>query len=224
MSRLGMTYDDKVIDNMRAVPADKNFIPKNEQLINQDLFTQMNSSWKKKSNADQGFFEKDYQQKREALRKLALQPELEDILDVMTNEAIVYDTDLTYFAEPFIELQELHDIKKEVRKDIEDIMGKYFRKFYKMLNWKYAAWDDFKRWLIEGILAWEIVYDRLDKPTEIIGLIPIDPANATKSVLVFFVSKLFKLNFKAVKNDIDALPTFALLFFLLFLASSFSFL
>ena len=37
MARLGMSYDDKVIDNMRAIPADKNFIPKNEQLINQDF-------------------------------------------------------------------------------------------------------------------------------------------------------------------------------------------
>lgn len=180
MARLGMTYDDKVIDNMKAIPADKNFIPKEDQLINQDLFTQLNSSWKQKSNADKSFFEKDYPAKREAFRKLALQPELEDILDVMTNESIVYDTDLTYFAEPFIELQELHDVKKEHQKTIEDQMGRYYRRFYKMLNWKYNAWDDFKRWLIEGILAWEIVYDRLDKPTEIIGLIPIDPATLTK--------------------------------------------
>lgn len=180
MARLGMTYDDKVIDNMRAIPADKNFLPKEEQLLNQDLFTQLNSSWKTKSNADRNFFEKDYQQKREALRKLAMQPELEDILDVMSNESIVYDTDLTYFAEPFIEIQELHDIKTEHQKAIEDKMGRYYRRFYKMLNWKYKAWDDFKRWLIEGILAWEIVYDNLDKPTEIIGLIPLDPATLTK--------------------------------------------
>lgn len=180
MARLGMTYDDKVIDNMRAIPADKNFLPKEEQLLNQDLFTQLNSSWKTKSNADRNFFEKDYPQKREALRKLAMQPELEDILDVMSNESIVYDTDLTYFAEPFIEIQELHDVKTEHQKAIEDKMGRYYRRFYKMLNWKYKAWDDFKRWLIEGILAWEIVYDNLDKPTEIIGLVPLDPATLTK--------------------------------------------
>lgn len=180
MARLGMSYEDKVIDNMRAIPADKNFIPKDEQMINQDLFTQLSSSWKTKSNADKSFFEKDYAQKREAFRKLALQPEIEDILDTMANESIVYDTDLTYFAEPFIEIQELHDIKKENRQTIEDAMGKTYRKLYKMLNWKYKAWDDFKRWLVEGILAWEIVYDRLDKPSEIIGLVPLDPATLTK--------------------------------------------
>ena len=197
MARLGMTYDDKVIDNMRAIPADKNFIPKDQQLQNQDLFNQLSSSWKQKSNADKNFFEKDYAQKRDALRKLALQPELEDILDVMSNEAIVYDTDLTYFAEPFIEIQELNDIKKEFRKDIEDKMGAYYRKFYKMLNWKYAAWDDFKKWLIEGILAWEIVYDSLDKPTEIIGLIPLDPATLTKK---YENNKFYWIQYKGIQG------------------------
>lgn len=197
MARLGMTYDDKVIDNMRAIPADKNFLPKEEQLLNQDLFTQLNSSWKTKSNADRNFFEKDYPQKREALRKLAMQPELEDILDVMSNESIVYDTDLTYFAEPFIEIQELHDVKTEHQKAIEDKMGKYYRRFYKMLNWKYKAWDDFKRWLIEGILAWEIVYDNLDKPTEIIGLIPLDPATLTKK---YENNKWYWIQFKGIQG------------------------
>ena len=127
MARLGMTYDDKVIDNMRAIPADKNFIPKENQLVNQDLFAQLSSQWKQKSNADKNFFEKDYPQKREALRKLALQPELEDILDTMTNEAIVYDSDYTYFAEPFIEAQEMKDFKKDVREytDLVLVRGKW---------------------------------------------------------------------------------------------------
>lgn len=180
MARMGMSYDEEVVKNMKAIPADKNLIPKNEQLINQDLFTQLSSGWKTKSNADKGFFEKDFMQKREVLRKLALQPELEDILDTMTNESIVYDSDLTYFATPFIEPQELGTIKKEYRKKIENLMNEHFRRFYKMLNWKYKAWDDFKRWLVEGILAYEIVYDKLDKPTRIIGIIPLDPATLTK--------------------------------------------
>ena len=197
MARLGMSYEDKVIDNMRAIPADKNFIPKDEQMINQDLFTQLSSSWKTKSNADKNFFEKDYPQKREALRKLAMQPELEDILDTMSNEAIVYDTDLTYFAEPFIEIQELHDLKPEHKHKIEEIMGKHYRKLYKMLNWKYSAWDDFKRWLIEGILAWEIVYDSLEKPTEIIGMIPLDPATLTKK---YENNKWYWIQYKGIQG------------------------
>jgi hypothetical protein len=197
MARMGMSYDEDVVNNMRAIPADKNLIPKNEQLVNQDLFTQLSSGWKTKSNADKGFFEKDFAAKRDVLRKLALQPELEDILDTMANEAIVYDSDLTYFAVPFIEPQELGTIKKDYRKKIESLMNEHFRRFYKMLNWKYKAWDDFKRWLVEGILAYEIVYDKIDKPTRIIGLIPLDPATLTKK---FDNNKWYWIQYKGIQG------------------------
>ena len=197
MSRLGMNYEDDVIANMRAIPADKNLIPKPTQLQQQDLFNQLSSAWKVKQNADKNFFEKDFPQKREALRKLALQPELEDILDTMTDEAIVYDSDYTYFAEPFIEQQELGELKKASRDKITEEMSKIYRNLYKMLNWKYRAWDDFKRFLIEGILAWEIVYDRLDKPTKIIGLIPLDPATLTKK---FENNKWYWIQFKGMNG------------------------
>ena len=197
MARLGMTYDDQVIKNMRAMPADKNLIPKPEQLQNQDLFSQLSSSWKVKQNQDKNFFEKDFPQKREALRKLALQPELEDILDTMSNEAIVYDTDLTYFAEPFVEGQELNMFTKEVQEKITTTLNQSFRKFYKMLNWKYNAWDDFKRFLVEGNLAWEIVYDSLDKPKEIIGLMPLDAATLTRK---FDNNKWYWIQFKGMQG------------------------
>jgi hypothetical protein len=197
LSRLGMSYDDDVINNMRAMPADKNLIPKPEQLVNQDLFSQLSSSWKVKQNQDKSFFEKDFPQKREALRKLALQPELEDILDTMCNEAIVYDTDLTYFAEPYVEAQELSDFKKEIRDKINDCINTHYRRFYKMLGWKYRAWDDFKRFLVEGNLAWEIVYDSLEKPKEIIGIIPVDAATLTRK---FDNNKWYWVQFKGIQG------------------------
>lgn len=197
LSRMGMVYDDKVIENMRAMPADKNLIPKPEQMQNQDLFAQLSSSWKVKSNQDKNFFEKDFPQKRDALRKLALQPELEDILDTMSNEAIVYDTDLTYFAEPFVEAQELKDFTKEAQDKINNTMSTAYRKFYKMLNWKYSAWDDFKRFLVEGNLAWEIVYDSLEKPKEIIGIIPLDAATLTRK---FENNKWYWVQFKGMQG------------------------
>jgi hypothetical protein len=34
LSRFGMSYEDDIIDNMRAIPADKNLIPKQEQFLN----------------------------------------------------------------------------------------------------------------------------------------------------------------------------------------------
>lgn len=197
MSRFGMTYDDDVIANMRAIPADKNLLPKPFQLQNQDLFTMAANNWKVKANQDKNLFEKDLAQKREALRKLAIQPELEDILDTMANECIVYDSDFTYFAEPFIETQELKDIKPAMRKKINQAMEKHFRRLYKMLNWKYRAWDDFKRFLVEGTLAWEIVWDSLENPKEIIGMVPVDPATLTRK---FENNKWYWVQFKGMNG------------------------
>lgn len=197
LSRYGMDYEKNVIDNMRAMPADPKLLPKVDQFVNQDLFGTLSSKWRVKTNAEKNFFEKDLPIKRESLRKLALQPELEDILDTMTNECIVYDSDNAYFAEPFIDDKSLKDLKTGVQKQIKDNIDKNYYRFYKMLNWKYNAWDDFKRFLIEGCLAWEIVYDSLEKPKRIIGIVPLDPATLTKG---FNNGKIYWYQFKGIQG------------------------
>ena len=197
MSRFGMNYDDKVIDNMRAIPADKNMLPKPDQFVNQDLFNSVSSSWKKKDNKDKNFFEKDFALKRETLRNLAVQPELEDILDTMCNECVVYDARYVFCMEPFIEEQDLADFVPEMREKITNSMSSSFKTFYKMLEWRTRAWDDFKRFLVEGILAWEIVYDSLEEPTRIIGLVPVDPATLTKK---FENNKWYWIQYKGING------------------------
>lgn len=180
LSRLGMNYDEQVIKNMRAVPADKDLIPKENQPLYNNLFQQLQSAWKQKTNTSMSFYEKDLDVKRESLRELAMQPELEDILDTFCNEAIVYDSNFVYFAEPYMDDKDLADFNKELIDQINQSVSDNFKRFYKMLHWRTRAWDDFKRYLIEGALAWEIVYDSLEKPKKIIGLVPIDPATLTK--------------------------------------------
>lgn len=197
LSRWGMDYDEDIVKNLRAIPADKNLLPKPFQFENQDLFAQLSSGWKVKSNADKNFFEKDFAIKRTALRNLAVQPELEDILDTMANECIVYDPNYVYFAEPYIEQTDLDDYTKEVQDKITACMSKAYKKLYRMLKWRTNAWDDFKRFLIEGILSWEIVFDSLDKPTKIIGMVPIDPATLTKK---YENGKWYWLQYKGVQG------------------------
>lgn len=197
LSRLGMDYDDQVVDNMRAIPADPNLVSKDFKTLNGDLFSRLNSSWKVKSDRDKNFFEKDYGVKREALRNLALQPELEDILDTMTNEGIVYDSNYAYFAEPFIDVKDMDGFSKKTQLKIQKNIDKTFQRLYRLLNWRVNAWDDFKRWLIEGILAWEIVYDSLEKPTKIIGMIPVDAATLTK---VYDNNKYYWVQYKGIQG------------------------
>ena len=194
-SRLGLAYEDEVIANMRAIPADKNLLPDTDQVKNLDLFSQLNTFIK--SNAEKNFYDKDFDQKREALRNLALQPELEDILDVCTNEAILYDAEYTYFCDPIIDEQELGDLNKETRKSLLEDMAVDFRVLYKMLNWKTKGWDNFKQFLIDGILSWEIVWDSLEKPTKIIGIIQLDPATLTKK---FDNGKWYWIQYKGIEG------------------------
>lgn len=179
LSRINMNYDGDIIKNMRALPADKSLLDTQDKMMNAGLYDSMSSSWKQKDNKDKDFQEKDFCQKREVLRNLSLQPELEEILDTMTNECIVYDANNIYFASPLIDPLELKKLTKDMQDKITKSISKSFNMLYKHLQWNRKAWDDMKRFLIEGILAWEIIYDSLEKPTSIIGMVPIDPATLT---------------------------------------------
>lgn len=195
MSRFGLSYEEQVVKNMRFIPADKNLLSKEDQQHNMDLFGQIASAFKNKDNKDKSFYEKDFPTKRETLRALATQPELEDILDTMTNEAIVYDSNYTYFLEPFIDDNDLVDYEKLTRESIRNSISASFKRLYRNLGWRTKAWDMFKRFLIEGILAFEIVYDSLEKPTKVLGLVPLDPATLTKK---FENDKWYWIQFKGV--------------------------
>ncbi len=183
LSKYGMNYSDKVYQNMIAVPADKNLQPK-DPIIQQSLYGTSGylNNWKIKSEEDKNFVEKTIDQKREILRKMAMQPELEDILDIMTNECVVYDDNDAYICTPFLDTALIQELNEKSADEINASVEASFYKLYMLLNWKYLAWNDFKRYLIEGVLAYEIVYDNLESPKSITGIIPIDPATITKTV------------------------------------------
>ena len=181
LSRYGMNYDDDVIKNMKAIPADKSLQPKDDPLLQQSLYGQMNN-WRVKSEEDKSFKEKTLQQKREILRKLATQPEIEDILDIMANECIVYDDEEAYVCNPFLDNAVIQDLNEESLSEIRKAVNSIFYKMYLLLGWKTDAWNQFRRYLIDGVLAFEIIYDNLENPHSIIGIVPIDPGTLTKTI------------------------------------------
>lgn len=197
LSRLGMSVEDKVIANMRALPADQKMLPKEQQILEGPQYGRLTSKFKVKSNADKSYAEKDFAQKREALRQISLAPELEDILDTMCNECIVYDPEQTFFAEPFIDSRVTGDMPTKTVEAITKELEELYMKLYNMLDCRTNAWDTFKRWLIEGILCWEIVYDSLEKPTKIIGMVPVDPATVTRK---FSNGKYYWVQFDGVQG------------------------
>jgi len=183
LSHYGMNYSDKVYKNMIAIPADKALQPK-DPLIQQSLYGTAGylNNWKIKTEEEKPFAEKTLDQKREILRKLAMQPELEDILDIMANECIVYDDNESYICTPFLDTALIQELNEKSAEEINASIESSFYKLYMLLDWKRNAWNEFKRYLIEGVLAYEIVYDNLESPKSITGIVPVDPATLTRVI------------------------------------------
>lgn len=182
LSRYGMTYTDQVLKNMQAVPADRNLQNKEDIGYHQSLYQGWDNSWTPKKEEDKSYSEKALIEKVRVLRKMATQPELEDILDILANECIVYDNDESYIATPFIDTALIQELNEKSAEEIRRCVDTSFYKLYMLLDLKRNAWSLFKRWLIDGVLAFEIVYDDLEHPKSIIGIIPIDPTIITRKV------------------------------------------
>ena len=181
LSHYGMNYDDQIIRNMRAVPADKSLIAKDDY-DTQSIYASTINNWRIKGEEDKDFKDKTLEQKTKILRKMAAAPELEDILDMMANECIVYDDEESYIATPFIDTGLTQQLTEKSAEEIRNSVNASFYKMYMLLNWKRIAWDVFKKFLIDGVLAYEIIYDDLENPHSIIGIIDIDPVTLTKQV------------------------------------------
>ena len=96
LSNLGMAYDDMIIRNSRAVGFTENQMGYTFNPMGSDA-DDMYSAFAALSLTDTtmkkniSIFDRDYERKRDQLREYAVQDEIEDILDVITDEAIVFD-------------------------------------------------------------------------------------------------------------------------------------
>ena len=113
------------------------------------------------------FFDNEYASKRDELRKFSQNDEVEDILDILCDETIVYD-EKNFFCQP--EILGL-DISEQVEKDL----NKYFRQIYHYFgfNTDQSAWYYYRKFLVDGYLSFEIIYSPDQK--EIIGFKELDP-------------------------------------------------
>lgn len=185
LSRFGMKYDDLLVKNSQAI----GFIEGQMQSsgLGDDLMratlalSDTTSALKTKSIA---FFQMDYISKRERLRDIASNGEIEFVLETIADDSIVYDDDNRFcYANDLVgEMQYIGSNKKQRLDFQEKVVSKYQENFQKIYSsWGFdqgiSAWQYFYQWLIEGHLAFEIIYDDLNKPTQIIGFKELDPAS-----------------------------------------------
>ena len=125
------------------------------------------------------FYDQTYQMRRDFLRKFALQGEIDYVLDTIADEVIVND-EMHYFAYP--NTRQLRTIlKPENGKKIVDEYNAAYRRIYHMFHFNESndAWHYVKKFLVDGFLAFEIIYS--DKKSnrniasDIIGFKELDP-------------------------------------------------
>lgn len=179
LSNLGMVYDDMVIRNSRAVgeiEAKLGYGYVNPMGSDSDdlyaMFASLSMS-DMSSKKSISYFDKDYVRKRDQLRKFAAQDEIEDILDIIADEAIVYDTS-NFFA--------YSNYDGEVSKDIRDEINTIYHEIYYYFGFTNSiqAWTYFRKLLIDGYLSFEIIYNT--EQSKIIGFKELDPSSLMPAV------------------------------------------
>jgi hypothetical protein len=88
-------------------------------------------------------------------------------------------------------------LNEENAERIRNAMDVNFTKLYMLLNWKTKAWDTFKKYLIDGVLAYEITYDNIEDPHFITGIVELDPSSLTK---VYEDGEIFWVQYKGIQN------------------------
>jgi len=167
LSNWGMDYENMIIKNTYSVGLHED--PKGQTTLSTnmyDIFSKkiISKMLDRKSIA---YLDRAYVDKRKILRQYAIKDEIKDFITQIADESIIYNDD-NYFCK-------LKDLPDEFDNSIKQRWQENFNKIYRNFGFNdgLTAWNYFKNFLIDGYIAYEIVYD--NKQKNIIDLQPIDP-------------------------------------------------
>lgn len=194
LSKFGNRYEDLLLRNSKAIGfiegqlasrSDSN-IGSNDLLRYSMAIADTSSQLRTKSIA---FFQLDYAVKRERLRDIASNGEIEFVLDTITDDMIVFNEENRFCHANDLTGNIMYKgtNKTERLKYQENIVKKYHSNFEDIYNaWGFtegiSAWQFAYQFLIEGHLCFEIIYDDLNKPSKIIGFKELDPVTISPSL------------------------------------------
>jgi len=188
LSKFGTRHEDLLLRNSQAIgfiesqiSARSNRINSGDDLLRFSMaIADTTSQLRTKAIA---FFHLDYAVKRERLRDVAANGEIEFILETIVDDMIVYDDEGRFAHSRDLTGKMMYRGKnKDERLNFQEgVIEKYNDNFEKIYNaWGFgesiSAWQYAFQFLIEGHLCFEIIYDNLEKPREIIGFKELDPA------------------------------------------------
>lgn len=167
LSSWGTTYDDLIFKNKRTIGVNED--PNSVRASAGDLYDIMSnraisSLLSKKSIA---YLDKAYPDKRRILREYSMKDDIREYITTLSDEIIIHDEE-KYFAKP-------KPLSDKIEQDVKDKYSKAYNKIYRGYGFNDGIQATIlsKKFLVDGHLAFEIVWD--DKQKNIIGFEEVDP-------------------------------------------------
>lgn len=170
----GMAYGDLVVRNSQAVGvSEAEFLKKGGIKDEAFLFGLRRADTVTKQYI--AYFDRDYKNRRHYLQGFSQNPEIEFILDTICDESIVFD-DKNFWA--YFSFMKHDDVDEKVYEGVQ----KRYKEIYNLFgfNQDISAWHLYRKFLIDGIIAFEIVFDKKGK--NIVGFKEIDGASIVPTV------------------------------------------
>ena len=106
-------------------------------------------------------------------RSMSLYPEVDQAIEDITNESIVFDEDGTSIKLDLTNVQLSSNIKQKMHSEYKNIL--------KLLDFSNKGYDYFRKWYIDGRLYFHNIIDNERPEKGIIELRGIDPTKRTKN-------------------------------------------
>jgi len=172
ISNFGLTYDVESLHQSYAIGANddpqahSNMGNVTEGPYMYDLFSKklISKILDKKSIA---YLDRAYFDKRKILRQYSIKDELREFTTQLSDEVVIYDEN-NFFCKAM-------DLPQDFDSTIRQMVHENFYKLYNKLGFNdgIIAWNHLRDLLIDGFIAFEIVYDRKQK--NIVDLVKLDP-------------------------------------------------
>jgi hypothetical protein len=158
----GQKYDDMITRNSIAIGVYED--PNTNIQMGDSMYDMFSRRAVSKLLEDKAisYLQFDYVEKQKILREYAIKDEIRNFIQIVTDEAIEYDDD-GYFAKAI-------DLPNKFQQHIRDRYQEIYKRMYRVLGFGDGrkAWNLFRQFIIDGFLAFELVYD--DKQKNIIDV------------------------------------------------------
>lgn len=178
---LANTSDKKLVSNNKlgvGSPADPVYFQNSRHVIN----NRFSADIRYRNNYNQSPLNSIYH--RNNLLLFAQNNEIQKALTAIRNEIISEDDKaIKYILFPQINTTQVPQDKQEVAVSIQKYIDEvFYPKLYQILGWKKnkGLQELIEEYLTTGKICYEIVYDNLMKPKEIVNMIPLDTTELSK--------------------------------------------